>query len=219
MLGYDCVTTRAGSVTVVIPFVTIPNGVGATRKRPEEWMDKTKKSERMKDQSDTEATANGRFTRLNLFLCALLITGALVAGCGTTGRQQPAENTLRPFDAEKVAKLSHEAYNVAWDAQFWARRDLRFAAFEPTALDRETVEYLDRITRQVPWVAREIEKHPATPRLSSKRSYSFVRFDAMMLKTRYQPASFKSSTDIKIEKLLRILDEIESYYEEWHETK
>jgi hypothetical protein len=173
----------------------------------------------MKDQSDTKATSNRRFTRLNLSLCALLIAAAVVAGCRTAGREQQAENTLRPFDAEKVAKLSHEAYKVAWDAKFWARKDLRFASFEPTALDWETVEYLDRITRHVPWVAREIEKHPATPRFSSKRSNEFVSYDAMMLKKRYQPASFKSSTDIKIERLLRILDEIDSYYAEAGGTK
>jgi hypothetical protein len=167
----------------------------------------------MKDQSDTQTTADGRLTRLSLSLCALLIAGAVVAGCRTAGPER-ADNTLRPFDAKKVADLSHEAYKVAWDAKFWARRDLRFAAFRPTALDWDTVDFLDQITRQVPWVARDIEKHPATARFSSKRSSDFVRYDAMMLKKRYQPTSFRSSTGIKIEKLLGILDEIGSYYDE-----
>jgi hypothetical protein len=180
---------------------------------------KTKKDEHMKDQRDTQATANGRFTRLSLSLCAVLIAGAVVAGCRTAGREQQAENKLRPFDAQKVAELSHEAYQVAWDANFWARRDLRIAPFHPTALDWDTVDFLRQITRKVPWVAREIEKHPGTPRSSSQRPSDFVRYDAMMLKKRYQPTSFRNSTDIKIEKLLRILDEIASYYDERDGTK
>jgi hypothetical protein len=147
-------------------------------------------------------------------LCGFLVAGAVVAGSRVPAGEQPAENTLRPFDAEKVAKLSHEAYKVAWDAKFWARHDLRTAAFHPTALDWEVIDYLDRISRKVPWVAREIEKHPATARASSKRSSDLVRFDAIILKKRYQPASFRKSTDIKIEKLLCILDEITSYYDE-----
>jgi hypothetical protein len=85
-----------------------------------------------------------------------------------------------------VAKLSHEAYKVAWDAKFWAGRDLNFAAFRPTALDWETVEYLHQITQHAPWVAQDVEKHPATPRISSQRSNDFVQYDAMMLKKRYR---------------------------------
>jgi hypothetical protein len=142
-----------------------------------------------------------------------LIAGAVALGCRTASSEQQAEQSQRPFDAEKVARLSHQAYKVAWDAHFWARRDLRVASFRPTALDRETVYYLDKLTRQVPWVARDIEKHPATPRSSSKRSFDFVRYDAMMLKKRYQPTSFQGPTDAKIEKLLGLLDEISSYYE------
>jgi hypothetical protein len=158
-------------------------------------------------------TANARFTRLCLSFHTVLIAGAVALGCRTASSEKEAEQTQRPFDAEKVARLSHEAYKVAWDAHFWARRDLRVAPFRPTALDRETVYYLDKITRQVPWVARDIETHPATPHASSTRSIDFVRYDAMMLKKRYQPASFQSSTDLKIEKLLSLLDEITSYYD------
>jgi hypothetical protein len=33
-------------------------------------------------------------------------------------------------------------YKVAFDATFWARHDLRFAAFQPTVLDYEAVHYL-----------------------------------------------------------------------------
>jgi len=134
-------------------------------------------------------------------------------GCRTASSEKEAEQTQRPFDAEKVARLSHEAYKVAWDARFWARRDLGIAPFHPTALDKETVYYLSQISRHVPWVARDIEKHPATPRASSKRSLDFVRYDVMMLKKRYQPTSFQNSTDLKIEKLLGLLDEITSYYD------
>jgi hypothetical protein len=59
-----------------------------------------------------------------------------------------------------------------------------------------------------------IEKNPATPRISSKRSNDFVQHDAMILKTRYQPTSYRKSTNDKIEKLIRILNDIASYYSE-----
>ena len=163
---------------------------------------------------DIQMTANRHFIRLNVPLCVLVIAMAFVTGCTTAGREKQPENTLRPFDAQQVATLSHEAYKIAWDAHFWARRDLRFAAFRPTTLDWDAVGFLDQITRQVPWVAKDIEKHPASPRASSRRSSDFVRYDTMMLKKRYQPASFQRTTDVKIEKLLRILDEIGSYYDE-----
>ena len=153
------------------------------------------------------------FNRLCLSLHTLLTAGAVIAGCRTAYSEQHTEHTLRPFVGEQVAGLSHEAYKVAWDAHFWARRDLRIAPFHPTALDRETVYYLDQISRHVPWVARDIEKHPASPHASSKRSFDFVRYDAMMLKKRYQPTSFQSATDLKIEKLLSLLDEISFYYD------
>jgi hypothetical protein len=142
-----------------------------------------------------------------------LCAGTLVAGCRTASREQQAASTQRPFEAEAVAKLSHEAHKVAWDARFWAAWDLRFAAFTPTANDWETVEYLDQIILHVPWVARTIEKNPATPRVSSKRSNEYVQHDAMILKRRYQPMSFRRSS-AKIEKLIRMLDDIASYYNE-----
>jgi hypothetical protein len=49
--------------------------------------------------------------------------------------------------------------------------------------------------------------------LSSKTSYDNVAFNAMMPKTKYQPASFTPSTDLKIEKLLSLVDEIAFYYQ------
>lgn len=140
--------------------------------------------------------------------------GTLVAGCRTASHEPQPGGTSLPFDAAAVAKLSHEAYKVAWDARFWAARDLRFAAFRPTANDWETVEYLGRIVQHVPSVARTIEKNPATPRFSSKRSNDFVRLDATILKKRYQPTSFRRSTNTKIESLIRILNDMESYYNE-----
>ena len=166
----------------------------------------------MNNQRNSDATTRRRWYRSTSSFCALLIAGAVSARITTDSRAEGAESASHPFDADKVAKLSHEAYKVAWDANFWARRDLRFASFRPTALDWETVEYLKEISRKVPWVARDIEKHPATARDSSKRSHELVRYDAMLLKKRYQSTSFQSSTDTKIKKLIRILDDIDSCY-------
>jgi hypothetical protein len=142
-----------------------------------------------------------------------LSAAAFLGGCSTTVCQEHPENYLRTFDAEKVAKLSHEAYQVAWHAHFWARRDLSVAAFRPTADDGEALYFLKRIYQQAPWVARDIEKHPATPRCSSQRSYDSLRFNATMFRRYYRPASFQRPTGAMIENLLRILDEIDSYYE------
>jgi hypothetical protein len=144
-----------------------------------------------------------------------LIAGAVVAEGRAAAVEQQSENTPRPFDAQKVAKLSHEAYKIAWNARFWARQDLIwYMSYSPTGLDWEAVYYLGEISRKVPWVAREIEKHPTTARSSSKRASDFVRYDTVLLKKVYQPASYRKSTDIKIEKLIGILDEIASYYDE-----
>jgi hypothetical protein len=155
---------------------------------------------------------NWRFVGRNLFLLSLLSAAAVFGGCATVCQERP-EDYARAFDAEKVARLSHEAYQAAWQAAFWARRDLRVAAFRPTQDDWETVFYLRRIYQQVPWVARDIEKHPATPRCSSQSSWDSVRFNATMLKHRYQPTSFQRPTGLMIENLIRILDDINSYYE------
>jgi hypothetical protein len=144
-----------------------------------------------------------------------LIAGAAVAGGKTAAGEQQTENTPRQFDARKVAKLSHEAYKIAWNARFWAGQDLiYYMSYNPTELDWEAVYYLGEISRKVPWVAREIEKHPATACSSSKRASDFVRYDTVLLKKVYCPASFRKSTDSKIEKLLGLLDEIASCYDE-----
>ena len=164
-------------------------------------------------------TAHNRFIRLRECGCRILIAGAVIVAVGIAAGEEKAENTPQRFDAQKVAALSHEAYKVAWDAKFWARRDLKIAAFKPTKLDWEVVEYLGEISHKVPWVARDIEKHPTTARSSSKRSSEFVRYDAMMLKKRYQPTSFQKTTGQKIEKLLGMVDEINSYYDEKGGTK
>jgi len=134
----------------------------------------------------------------------------LCAGCKTPCHE---ENFSIPFDASKVAQLSHESYKAAWDAEYWALYDLRTAAFHPLRLDRQTLVFLRRLRWQVAWIARDVEKHPASPRCSSKSAYDIVAFDEKMLKLRYQPASFTPSTDLKIEKLLNLLDEIAPYYE------
>jgi len=138
-----------------------------------------------------------------------LMMGVVLTGCRTP-RQE--ERFARPFDAARVAQLSHEAYRVAWDATFWAKRDLRFAAFQPTRLDYEAVSYLNSLTWRVPWLARNIEKYPATARRSSQRTYDYVAYEAMMLRRRYQPTSFQASTCAKIERVLRLVDEIAPYY-------
>lgn len=153
------------------------------------------------------------------FLISLLLAGVIAWGDARADAQEKAENTARPFDAQKVVKLSDEAFKVGWDARFWAVHDLRFAAFRPRAEDFETIDYLSRTIRDVPSVARQIKKHPATARSSSTRSSDFVRYDIMMFKLRYQPSSFRKPTNAKMQKLLSIVDEILSYYDEKDGTK
>jgi hypothetical protein len=140
-----------------------------------------------------------------------LVAGSFLAGCRTPVQE---ENFSNAFDAQKVAQLSHEAYKVAFDVSFWARHDLRFAPFHPTVTDYEVVEYLNDITRQVPWIARKVERNPESPRISSKYSYDVVAYDVMMLRRRYEPKSFRPSTDAKIEYLLSLVDGIAPFYEQ-----
>ena len=147
--------------------------------------------------------------RLQLLGCTL-ITGAVLAGCRTPTPQE--ESFSKAFDAQRVAQLSHEAFKVAFDVTFWARHDLQFAAFKPTITDYEAVYYLDDIRRQVPWIAHKVDKNPASPRVSSKSSYDLVAYDVMMLRPRYQPTSFRPSTDAKVQYLLSLLDEIAAFY-------
>jgi hypothetical protein len=149
----------------------------------------------------------------NLFLLLLLLAAALFGGCRTTPCQEHPEDYSRAFDPKKVARLSHEAYQVAWHARFWARRDLKVSPVWATADDGEALYFLKRIYQQAPWVARDIEKHPATPRCSSKDSYDSLRFNATMFRRYYRPASYQGSTDSMVQDLIRILDEINSYYE------
>jgi hypothetical protein len=153
-----------------------------------------------------------RFVYRNFLLLLLLSAATFLGGCSTTVCQEHPENYARAFDSEKVARLSHEAYQVAWHANFWARRDLRVAAFRPTQDDWEAVNYLRRLYQQAPWVARDIEKHPATPRCSSQGSYDSLRFNATMFRRYYRPASYQAPTDSMIQNLIRILDEIDSFY-------
>jgi hypothetical protein len=136
------------------------------------------------------------------------MAAAALVGCRTPIQEENFSNT---FDAPKVTQLSHEAYQVAWDALFWARHDLRFAV-RPTIVDYEAVAYLNEICRRVGWIARKVEKNPTNARVSSKRGYDNVAYDTMMLRLRYQPASFMPSTDAKIEHLLTLMDQIAMYY-------
>jgi hypothetical protein len=158
-------------------------------------------------------SVNWSFVFRNLLLLSIMIAAAFLGGCSTTPCQEHSEDYSRAFDAEKVARLSHEAYQVAWHARFWARRDLKVSPVWVTADDGEALYFLKRIYQQAPWVARDIEKHPATPRCSSKGSYDSLRFNAMMFRQYYRPASYQGSTDSMMQDLVRILDEINSYYE------
>jgi len=74
------------------------------------------------------------------------------------------------------------------------------------------VDYLYEITQRVPWVALKVEKNPASPRVASKNAYDIVAYDAMMLRLRYQPTSFRVTTDAKIESVLSLMDQIAPYY-------
>jgi hypothetical protein len=132
-----------------------------------------------------------RNLRVQLLACALVAV-TFFAGCRTTPVRE--ESFSRPFDAQKVARLSREAYKVAWHATYWANHDLCFAPFEPTVPEWETVRYLNSITWRVSWIARNIEKHPATPRVSSKYIHDVVAYDTILLRMRYQRTSFKPST-------------------------
>jgi len=150
------------------------------------------------------------FSTSFLVLGSVLITAVLLAGCKTPPHSE--ESFAAPFDAEKVTRLSHEAYTVAWSARHDAARDLRVAPFHPTRLDWEAVRYVDKLSEQVPWIAHKIEKNPGSPRASSQQAYDIVAFDANMLRSRYQPSSFRPSTCAQIEHLLSLIDEIASYY-------
>ena len=148
--------------------------------------------------------------RFQVLVCALT-AGAVLAGCRTPPVHE--ESFSRAFDAQRVAQLSHEAAKVAFHAKFWAGLDLRFAAFTPTQLDYDAVAYLDAISRRVGWIALKVEKNPTSPRVSSKRAYDFVAHEAMMLRQRYQPASFRRS-GVRIDYLLTLLDQIARYYDQ-----
>jgi hypothetical protein len=151
------------------------------------------------------------FLSLSCFLSSVLLAAFLCAGCKTSSCSE--QNFAKLFDAQRVAELSHDSYRVAWQARFRAREDLRHLSYHPTKLDWEAVRYLDRLFRQAPWIANNIEKNPADPRCTSKKSYDIVAQDAVMLKARYSPASYTRSTDALIEKLIQLIDEISPYYE------
>jgi hypothetical protein len=151
------------------------------------------------------------FLSLSCFLGFAVLAGFLCTGCKTSSCWE--QNFARPFDAQRVAELSHNSYTVAWEARFRARQDLRHLSYHPTALDWEAVYYINRLFRQAPWIANDIEKNPATPRCSSKSSYDIVAHDAVMLRARYRSASYTRHTDALIEKLIQLVEEISPYYE------
>jgi len=138
-----------------------------------------------------------------------LIAAVFAAGCATPCHE---ESFALSFDAQRVVQLSHEAYRAAYDAEFTARDDLRTAAFRPNRLEREVFIFLHRLRISVPWIADDVEKYPGNPRCSSKGSYDIVSENLRMLKARYRPESFRPVTVGKIENLIRLLDEISSYY-------
>jgi hypothetical protein len=171
----------------------------------------------------SENSAHACFSSVS---CFVLLVSLLAAGCKTPPCSE--ENFAKPFDAQRVAQLSHDSYKVAWEARSRARQDLRTIsqnpvvldadprrglAGPPSVLDWEAVSYLNRLIRQAPWIAHDVEKNPATPRCSSRASFDIVAFDAMMLKARYSRGSYTPYTGRLIEKLLQLTDEISSYYE------
>ena len=166
----------------------------------------------MSSNTPTVSPALDARIRIGLGRClgAALFLGVLSSGCRTP---RPEEDFAGSFDAPKVAALCHEAYRVAREATFWAWRDLEFGAYQPTRPDWEVVVYLDRLTWQIPWVARAAEKKTATPRGASKRAYDLAAYDAVMLRSRYRPASFAPSTCARIERLLGLIDEVSSCYQ------
>src|SRR5207245_11356503 len=75
-----------------------------------------------------------------------LMLAVLVAGCRTPCYE---ENFSIQFDATKVAQLSHESYEVAWNVEYWARMNLYYAPFHPTRLDWEAVSLIRCFREQV----------------------------------------------------------------------
>jgi hypothetical protein len=141
----------------------------------------------------------------------MFIGPLLIAGCRTTPYSE--ESFRGAFDAEKVRTLAHEAYALAWRATRQAQHDLRYAAFIPRDTERAALYHLDRLSKQVGWIARQIENHPATPRASSKQAYDIVAFEATQLRMHFQPSSFKPTTNKQVQDLLLMIDEIASYYQ------
>jgi hypothetical protein len=142
----------------------------------------------------------------------VVLAGLLCTGCYTSRCSEGS--FVRPFDAQRVAQLSHNAYKVAWEARFWAREELiHLPSRNPTVLDFEALHYINDLLNQTPWIAHDIEKNPGIPRCSSKTSYDLVTFDAIMLKARYHPDKFTPPTNVLIERLIQLTDEISTYYE------
>lgn len=153
-----------------------------------------------------------RYVSLSCFLSSVLLAGLMCTGCYTSPCSEGS--FVRPFDAQRVAQLSHDSYKVAWQARFCAREELRILhSRHPTVLDWEAVYYMYRLSDQAPWIAYDIETNPGTPRCSSKTSYDIVAFDATMLKARYHPDKFTRPTNVLIEQLIQLTDEISTYYE------
>jgi len=117
------------------------------------------------------------------------------------------------FDSARVAKLSHECFQVAYDAKQMARWDNKFSVVRTNHLDRDVVVSLGRISVYAPSIAREVESHPESPRTSSKHVYDVVAVYAALLKSRYYAESFKPATQAKIAQLLSMLEEIGSFYQ------
>jgi len=152
-----------------------------------------------------------RYLSLSCFLISVVLAGLSCTGCYTSPCSEGS--FVRPFDAPHVAQLSHDSFKVAWQARFCAREELRILhSRNPTVLDWEAVYYMYRLSDQAPWIAYDIEKNPGTPRCSSKTSYDIVAFDATMLKARYHPAKFTRPTNVLIERLIQLTDEISTYY-------
>lgn len=151
--------------------------------------------------------------RFRHFVLSLSLAGTL-SGCKTPCSE---EQFAGPFAAEKVARLAHESFKIAWQTKNAAQTDLRFSPIDrryfTNRLDWQVVRRLDRISTHVPWIARDIEKNPSKPRCASKFAYEIVASDTAVLRASYRSASFRGPTNVQIDELLHKLAEISSYYE------
>ena len=175
---------------------------------------------------------------MSFFGSFLFALGISLTGCRTPCSE---ERFARPFDANKVAQLSHDAFKVAYHVKFLAQQDLTQSADHPqhfattriprpnfglnsrprgvsdsgldSQLDWEVLNCLELLSWRVAWIPRDIQKNPATTRCSSKKSFENAATYAKLIKADFRPTSFQPATAGQIEDLLQMFDQISSFYE------